>query len=552
MGEMSKLRAPGGPAWRRRIVASCLALVTVILAVGFVYPRQATRGFMVNEEYYFATLAENIASGRGYSTYAIDTFVADEIDEFPAPEFTRPPGHSVLYAGLLKLGFDDIRAGIGLSIFWMALTVAILYLLAEALLGSWRVALLVTGIYLATSTTFVHGTMTAPEAQFDALILVVFWCLVEPGRWRSLLAGACLYLAVATKMLTVPYLPLVPAYLLWMVSCPAQADADGERGALWNRLRWRPRAVAAVLVPLLVGGLGMWLVVTHVATLPGDAPGETFSRYSLNFIMETPEFPMVGGPWHYLEPPDAYEYIAAHPVEVAMRFVRLVSRTPQVLNEVGGMPLRGSLGWLLMTVFAMALTMGWPQKDPRVRRFLWLCLAAFVVTLPALWTYLVRVRYFYQLYPLLLIVIAAQCQWLAPAWEHFPRRGRLAVTWVAAIVLVAYPTAWTLREAYRHPYSFLGRGLAIHVLDYDQLGGDVSDHVAQGSVMITDFAYEIPWLAGNPTVFTPYDPDDFRWVVDRWRVLGVALRKPVAPELAAQLHDFRIARERPGYILWTR
>ncbi len=552
MSDTRDPRAPYGRPWRRWMVGACLAMVAITLAIGFVYPRQATRGFLINEEYYFATLAEGIASGSGYVTYAIDTYLADEIEEFPAPEFSRPPGHALFYGGLLKFGFSEIGTGIALSIFWLVLTVVTFYLLAEALLGSSRVALLLCGIYLGTSTTLVHGTMVAPEAQFDALILIVFWCLLDPGRWRSALAGVSLYLAVATKILSLAYVPLVPAYLLWVTSSAGNAEAGDGSWAVWRRLRWRPRAAAEVLVPWFVGMLAAWVLVTNVAGLPGNAPTETVSRYSLNFIMETPDFPTVGSPGHYLEQPDAYAYIAEHPLEVAWRFARLVSRTPKVLNEVGALPLRGSLGWLLMAVFALAFTVGWPQQDPRVKSFLWFCLAAFVITLLALWGYLVRVRYLYQLYPLLLIVIAAQGRRLAPAWERFPHTSRRALTWVAVVVLVAYPSAWTLREAYGNPIAFLGRGLAIHVVDYDQLGRDVSGHVEADSVMITDFAYEIPWLVGNPTIFTPYDADDFRWVVDRWEVLGVALRKPVDPQLAAQLHDFMIAVERPGYVLWTR
>lgn len=88
-----------------KVAPFAVALVTLAVALAFVYPRQWSRGFLVNEEMYFATLASNIASGEGYVTYAIDPFVADESDALPVPEFTRSPG----YSGMLALAF---RTGI--------------------------------------------------------------------------------------------------------------------------------------------------------------------------------------------------------------------------------------------------------------------------------------------------------------------------------------------------------------------------------------------------------------------------------------------------------
>ena len=179
------------------LLAFAVAAVAVLLAVAFVYPRQWTRGFLVNEEMYFATLAHNLADGRGYVTNAIDVFVADEIDSFPVPEFTRPPGYAVMLAVVLRLGLGDVAAGAGLSIFWLTLTMMAFYSMARHLLGSWRTALFLCGLYLASSTTLVHATMAAPEMQFDALFLLMCWCLVNPTRWRCLVAGVFLHLGTA-------------------------------------------------------------------------------------------------------------------------------------------------------------------------------------------------------------------------------------------------------------------------------------------------------------------------------------------------------------------
>lgn len=69
---------------------------------------------------------------------------------------------------------------------------------------------------------------------------------------------------------------------------------------------------------------------------------------------------------------------------------------------------------------------------------------------------------------------------------------------------------------------------------------------------MTDFAYEVPWLSGNPTIFPPIDPVEFRWVIDKFDVKAVALRHGRGPEYLQQLSDFRQAIERTGYSVFVR
>ena len=531
-----------------RVSPFVVALVTLGVALAFVYPRQWSRGFLVNEEMYFATLASNIASGEGYVTYAIDPFVADEIDALPIPEFTRPPGYSGVLALAFKAGIsNEVAAGIALSLSWLVITIVAFYSIASGVLRSWRGGLLLCGIYLASETTLVHGTTTRPEMQLDGLLLLTFWALLHPTRLRSFTAGLCSYLALATNMLAVAYMPLVPAFLVWHAI--ATSRREGTRsGTVFDRVR----GVGAYLIPW-AGGIGTSLIlVSTFASIPSGAQVETFNRYSFNFMHETSAFPTVGSPWHHLDPPSSFDYFWQNPDELVSRTARLVSRTPTVLNEVGAMPLRGSLAALFLLVIVATSTLGWPQADPRVRRFLWLGLIAFVATLPTVWTYLVRVRYFYQVYPLMLLAIAAQCQRFQGDWMRLPQHGRRAIAAAFVAAVIVYPIAWTVRETYTHPNSFLGRGLAVHILDYPQLADDLRQWAPPGSTVVTDFAYEIPWLTGNPTIFPPIDPIEFRWVIDKFDAKAVALRHGRGAPHRQQLSDFREAIERPGYSVFVR
>ena len=140
--------------WAAPLAVVLLALVAASL---FAYPRQWTRGFLLNEEFYFATLARNVADGDGYVTYAIDPFVADEVEGFPVAELTRPPGYAVVYAAVLALGIDPVIGGTLLSMFWLGVAVFAFFWVAETLLSS-KAALFLCGIYLASFTALVHGT----------------------------------------------------------------------------------------------------------------------------------------------------------------------------------------------------------------------------------------------------------------------------------------------------------------------------------------------------------------------------------------------------------
>ena len=87
----------------------------------------------------------SIASGSGYLTYAVDPFVADEIESLPVPEFTRPPGYPGFLSVMIRMGFPDVAAGIGLSIAWLTVPMLAFYRLASAILGSRRGALFLCG-----------------------------------------------------------------------------------------------------------------------------------------------------------------------------------------------------------------------------------------------------------------------------------------------------------------------------------------------------------------------------------------------------------------------
>ena len=137
------------------------------------------------------------------------------------PELLRPPGYQLVVAGALTLGFTDYTAALGASILWLAIAVAAFGYLAHQLLGSYSVALLLVGIYLATSTTLVHATMAVPEMQFDALFLLACVALLRVSPRRCLGAGVALAALGATKTYGLLYAPIALAYVCWVTLRPS-------------------------------------------------------------------------------------------------------------------------------------------------------------------------------------------------------------------------------------------------------------------------------------------------------------------------------------------
>ncbi len=524
-----------------RILVVLLPFAAIAAALVFAYPRQWTRGFLVNEEMMFVQQARDIAAGNGYVTSTIYAVFADDIDSIPMPESLRPPGYQLVVAAALTLGLNDHAAAVGSSILWLAIATAAMGYVAHRLLESYRIALLLVGIYLATSTTLVHATMATPEMQFDALFLLVCVALLRVSPGRCAATGAALAALGATKTYGLLYAPVALAYVCWLTLSPT--DESGDNAS-------RTRMLLANAGALLAGLALTSLALGALASTPSNLVNSSTSTYAFNFMMETESFPEVDSPRQVLDPPDPWSYFAARPTELAIKVLRLMSRTPAVLNVTGDPPLAGMLTAMLMITAALAMTVGWPVARAWQDRYLWFSGVAITVTFPLLWLFLIRVRYLYQLYPLMIILIAVQLKRLAPGWNQLSTSARRAVTGVIVAVLVAYPLALTLRIAHRDPGAFLGRGLAIHVLDYATLAADIDAHLPGDGPVVSDFAFEIPWLTGRAAIFPPLAPAELTWVSDRWEVDGLVLRN--SERQLPPPAGFELRLERDGYTLFRR
>ncbi len=68
--------------------------------------------------------------------------------------------------------------------------------------------------------------------------------------------------------------------------------------------------------------------------------------------------------------------------------------------------------------------------------------------------------------------------------------------------------------------------------------------------LVSDFAFEIPWLTGRAAIFPPLTSDQLTWIIDRWDIAGIVLR--ASDEQPATPPGFELRLRREGYALFRR
>ena len=77
-----------------------VAFGALALALGslFVYPRQWTRGFLINDEAWYAEPARNLAAGRGFVTKTLYPMFAADVESLPMQEPFKQIGYPLVGA----------------------------------------------------------------------------------------------------------------------------------------------------------------------------------------------------------------------------------------------------------------------------------------------------------------------------------------------------------------------------------------------------------------------------------------------------------------------
>ena len=533
----------GRPQQRYAAILLALGLFAIAYGTLFAYPRQLTRGFLINDEAWYAEPSRNLLEGRGYVTDTLYPIFALETEALPVPERFKQVGFSWLGAVAGSIfGMTD-RVLVLVALMGMGVAVPACFAALRQFLHDDRLALLLTMVSMGTPVALVAWTAAVPESWFCFL----FWsglAFLQSRSSRAVgAAGALLVAAVYFKGYAILYLPIGLMYLF-------------VRG---HDLRKR--------LPAYVGGMVVAAVLAQLI-LPAAANqlSESGASYAGSMMLfETSAFPIHEGPFYSLAQVDALSWIFQNPADYLLKVARMIGRTKAILEALGG-PAAGMvlLPLLLLSVAlsswrlacaAPGLRTAWLsssagrdsfQLEDAGRRFLLLALIG--VNFAFFWGTNFKSRYFLHLLPLMLALAVIELKPFFAGGRLKVATRRLAAT-VLVLFFAAYPLVKGLERSYRDPHAYLGRFLAVRFIDYATVVQNLEQHVPAGAVVMSPLAHEITWYTRRPTLFPPADVTEMTYLVDKFDVSAVYLHPGVPAPPEWNNGDFRLADGTRG-LLW--
>jgi len=255
----------------------------VLLALVLRLPRFLTAQVVLTEGTTYATIAGNLAAGRGY------------IGILGVQDFFVPPLYPLQMAGLVRLGLDPLWAGRLLSLILGALLPLPICWLARELSGR-RIAGLLAGLFVAGHPLLIiYAGRVWSETTYTFLIwcgLCCGWAALRRGRlYAGALAGLCFGAAYLTRHEGAMYMAVFLAllggngiYRLWTQKKRA-AEAEGSEspgGSGFSTVRVGGQLAAAVALAL--AGFAL-LAAPYIVWLSGQAGRLMWETKSLpNFV----------------------------------------------------------------------------------------------------------------------------------------------------------------------------------------------------------------------------------------------------------------------------
>jgi hypothetical protein len=531
---------------RRQLFGWSLGFALLALALGslFVYPRQWTRGFLINDEAWYAEPARSLAQGHGFVTETLYPVFARSVTSLPMGEPFKQIGYPFVAAlaarvtGTLSDQLFVAIAVVGFSLVGMAT-----WLVAQAMVKNRRMAAVITLATIGNPSFWSYWTAGLPESLFTALFLGgIYFALVES---TAACAGAGVLLATAVyfKGFAVLYVPVVATFL-------AFSSTEG-------RARRLSAFAGAVVVTFALATVALPSGTRQLADASGDYAGSML-------LWETRgAYPAVEGPLYDISPVHPFAYIAKHPLDFAEKFARMVSRTKDVMGELGGPAFGGVLFPLLLFVgVAGAQDIGGIRRRGQAgptdgadalesRRLRLMVAGLLIVNFGFFWATNFKARYFAHLFPLMLAAAVLELRRVVPQSSDWLRNTPRLIVFLAVGYFLVYPPTVGLWSAYRDPNAYLGRMLAVRWADYRRVASNVRAHVPEHGMVMSDMAHEISWYTGHPTVFFPGSENQVEYLLDKFDVKAVYEHPRVLHDWAVLRDRFTLVDDRDGR-LWVR
>jgi len=128
------------------VVFAGISLTVAIYSFVFLYPREWSRGLLINDEMWYAHLARNLYLGKGFVTNTLFPLQGGAGASFPTPAPFKQVGYPLVSAWTWMITGQSHRAMLVIAIVAFALAAGMIYLVARRTGWGRPASLLVTGL----------------------------------------------------------------------------------------------------------------------------------------------------------------------------------------------------------------------------------------------------------------------------------------------------------------------------------------------------------------------------------------------------------------------
>jgi 4-amino-4-deoxy-L-arabinose transferase-like glycosyltransferase len=229
-----------GGEWKVCLMSSKWFVLLLLILAGFVwygFYTTHTNGVTGSDDREYASIARNIALGRGIVKSFMYPVDFNFFKKLPVPEFFRPPGYPLIVAGCFKcFGISDFSALLPSYVFYF-FQILLFFLFAKKYLQI-KPAAVGTVILIFNRETLEMSLIALSEAVYTPIFFLFFFLFIKAKTLRGIfVAGLLLGMSQLVRMNIYPFLIPLFVYLYFYPDLP----------------RWRKIAffLIGVLIPIV-------------------------------------------------------------------------------------------------------------------------------------------------------------------------------------------------------------------------------------------------------------------------------------------------------------